>query len=128
MELQKFQSIPLFLGRALMGSMFAISTKSKVSDVKGFAEKNNLPHPVGYMVVATEGLSAFALLTGIFPRLASLSIMALMTGTMYKHIVKWKDPYWAQEGGWEYDLTWFTLASILLTTGPGRLTLPRLFK
>jgi uncharacterized membrane protein YphA (DoxX/SURF4 family) len=110
-----------------MGSMFIISAKGKVTDVHGFAEKNDLPYPVGVAVVATEGIAGLALVTGILPRFASLSIMGLMTGTMYKHIVQWKSPYWAKDGGWEYDLIWFSMAGIIAAEGGGDYSIPRLF-
>jgi uncharacterized membrane protein YphA (DoxX/SURF4 family) len=62
--------------------MFIVSAKGKLKDVKGFSEQNGIPYPLGVLVVATEALSAISLILGIFPRLAALSIMGLMCGTM----------------------------------------------
>lgn len=110
-----------------MGGMFIVSSRGKMSDIRGFAKSNGLPYPLGIVVVAAEGLGGIALITGVLPRLASLGIMGLMSGTMYKHIVEWKSPYWAKDGGWEYDLTWFSMAGLIATTGAGKWTIPRLF-
>lgn len=121
--LEDLRHASLFMARVLMGSMFAVSAKGKLKDIKGFAKQNAIPYPLGVLVVAVEGLSAISLILGIFPRLAALAIMGLMCGTMFMHIVKWKSPYWAKEGGWEYDLIWFIVAFVLLTTGPGKIAL-----
>ncbi|MFP5385609.1 MAG: DoxX family protein [Bacteriovoracia bacterium] len=116
---EQLQNVSLLMARLLMGGMFAIAAKNKLKDVKGFAQKNEIPYPLGIMVVAIESLSSIGLVFGIFPRVAALLVMGLMSGTMFMHIVKWNSPYWAKEGGWEYDLIWFTFAFLILSLGPG---------
>jgi putative oxidoreductase len=60
------------------------------------------------------------LILGILPQLAALGLMLLMLGTMRLHIFRWKSPYWASKGGWEYDLMLFTLSAVILVHGAGR--------
>lgn len=116
------------LARFLMGSMFGVSAKGKLSDLRGFAQKNKIPYPLAFMIATGEGMACVSLITGILPRAASVGIMTLMSGTIYKHIFEWKSPFWAKDGGWEYDLIWFTLASTILSEGAGDWTIPRLLE
>jgi uncharacterized membrane protein YphA (DoxX/SURF4 family) len=60
---------------------------------------------------------------GVAPQLGALAIMGVMTGSMYHHIVKWRSPYWAASGGWEYDLMWFTMCLVIAVTGGGSIAL-----
>jgi putative oxidoreductase len=50
-------------------------------------------------------------------------IMLLMLGTLRLHIFKWKSPYWAAQGGWEYDLMLFAMALVVVVQGGGRIVL-----
>jgi CheY-like chemotaxis protein len=56
---------------------------------------------------------------GIATQLGALAIMRVISGSMYHHIIKWKSPYCAASGGWEYDLMWFTMCLVIVVTGGG---------
>lgn len=73
--------------------------------------------------MSVEFLSALAMILGIGAQYAAIAIMALMLGTMRLHIFKWKSPYWAASGGWEYDLMLFAFAFIILTFGAGNVAI-----
>lgn len=121
--LKEYDYIALFLLRLVMGLMFIYSGFRKTKDVKSFSEKNDISHTLGYIVVTCEITAGVGLVFGIFTQIAALIVMGLMTGTMSKHIFQWKSPYWAAEGGWEYDLIWFLIAFTILLTGGGRIAL-----
>jgi uncharacterized membrane protein YphA (DoxX/SURF4 family) len=111
-----------------MGGMFGVSSKGKLADIRGFSQKDKIPYPLAFMIASGEAMACVSLISGILPRAASVGIMTLMSGTIYKHIVDWKSPFWAKDGGWEYDLIWLTLASTILSTGAGDWTIPRLIQ
>jgi putative oxidoreductase len=106
-----------------MGFMFISSSTGKIKNVKGFSEQNEISKGLAYIVLTLEFTAGVGLVLGLFTRIAALIVMGLMTGTMYKHIVKWKSPYWASEGGWEYDLIWFIMAVTILLIGGGKIAL-----
>lgn len=121
--LKQYDYIGLFLMRLIMGLMFIYSSIRKMKDVQGFSGKNELPLFLGYTVVAMELIAGVGLVLGLLTQLAALIVIGLMIGTMYKHIVQWKSPYWASKGGWEYDLIWFIMALTILLTGGGKIAL-----
>lgn len=116
-----YQDIGLLAMRLLVGFVFITAGGNKSQGIRAFADKNGLPVPIAYALAATELLAGFAIALGILTQLAALAIMGIMTGSMSFHIFKWKSPYWASEGGWEYDLMLFVMASVILLTGGGDL-------
>ncbi|MBI4033806.1 DoxX family protein [Candidatus Saccharibacteria bacterium] len=111
--------IGLLLVRLIVGYAFIVAARNKSRDVRKFAKSNGLPLSLAVVVMITEMTAGFALLLGIYPQLAALAIMVLMTGTIRLHIFKWKSPYWAAKGGWEYDLMLFAMALVILVWGGG---------
>lgn len=106
-----------------MGFMFLYSSIGKMKDVPGFSQKNEISKTLGYIVVTFEFIAGAGLILGLYTQLAALIVMGLMTGTISKHIFQWRSPYWAAEGGWEYDLIWFIMALTILLTGGGKIAI-----
>jgi putative oxidoreductase len=117
--------LSLLLVRLVVGFSFLVAARNKSKNIHKFATSNGLPVPAALVVMTAEFMSGTALLLGIFPQIAALVIMLLMLGTMRLHIFKWKSPYWANKGGWEYDLILFTMASVIAIHGGGRLVFVR---
>lgn len=109
--------------RLVVGFSFIIASKNKSKDIRKFASKNGLPVPAAVVVAVAEMAGALGLIFGILPQLAALGLMLLMLGTIRLHIFKWKSPYWAAKGGWEYDLMLFAMASVILVHGAGKFVL-----
>ena len=109
--------------RLIVGFSFLVAARNKSRGIKRFAKNNGLPVPAAVMVAICELVAGTALLLGVFARLAALLLMVLMLGTMRLHIFKWKSPYWASRGGWEYDLMLFAMCSVIAIYGPGQLAL-----
>ncbi|OGL37480.1 hypothetical protein A3E49_03405 [Candidatus Saccharibacteria bacterium RIFCSPHIGHO2_12_FULL_49_19] len=112
--------LSLLLIRLVVGFSFIVASRNKSRDIKKFARNNGMPVPVAMLVMITEMLAGLALIFGVFTQIAALAIMLLMIGTMRLHIFKWKSPYWATKGGWEYDLMLFAMASIIFVFGGGK--------
>lgn len=124
--LEMYDWAALLLIRLILAFIFLMASHHKSGDVKGFAKSNNLPLPIAWGLVFAESLCGISLLLGIFPRIAATIVMLIMLGSMSFHIFKWKSPYWAAKGGWEYDLMIFAMASIILVIGGGSISLLRL--
>jgi len=60
---------------------------------------------------------------GLLTQIGALMIVLVMLGAISFHIFKWKSPYWATKGGWEYDLMWLVMCLVILFTGGGDLKL-----
>jgi len=113
----------LLLVRLILAVTFIVSARNKRRDIRKFAHNNGLPVPAAYVVMTVEFTSAILLALGIAAQLAALAVMILMLGTIRLHIFKWKSPYWAAKGGWEYDLMLLALASVITFAGQGALAL-----
>ena len=112
--------LSLLLIRLVVGFSFIVASRNKSRDIKKFARNNGMPVPVAMLVMTAEMATGLALIFGVFTQIAALAIMLLMIGTMRLHIFKWKSPYWAAKGGWEYDLMLFAMASIIFVFGGGK--------
>ena len=109
--------------RTVVAVAFVVSARNKFRNMKMFAKNNGLPVPAGYFVAIAESCGAFGLATGLLAQWAAAGLALLMIGTMSLHIFKWRSPYWASEGGWEYDLMLFCLSAAVFILGPGMFTL-----
>lgn len=118
-----YPDVPLLLIRLVVGFVFAIAVRNKLKDIPAFAEHNGLSVPVAWGLTFAEAAGGIGFILGILPQLAALVIMGSMAGSMFFHIFKWKSKYWAASGGWEYDLMIFAMASAILVSGGGAVSL-----
>ena len=118
-----FYDVGLLALRLLVGGLFVYSGVNKYQKLSEFADENGLPVPLAFLSVSAEFWGGLMVALGIATQLGALAIMGVMAGSMYKHIVDWDSPYWASEGGWEYDLMWFTMSLVILVTGGGEVAL-----
>lgn len=116
--------IVLLLVRIVVGIAFIVSARNKFKDMAKFAENHELPLWAGYFVASAELAGSLGMFTGVLAPWAAAGLMLLMLSTMSLHIFKWKSPYWADKGGWEYDLLLFTLCSVILVYGAGAIAIP----
>ncbi|HET7528990.1 MAG TPA: DoxX family protein [Candidatus Saccharimonadales bacterium] len=115
----------LLLVRLVVGTAFIVSARNKNRDIRKFSKNDGVPVPVAVLVMVIEYISGLALVLGVYAQIGAIALMVLMLGTLRLHIFKWKSPYWAQSGGWEYDLIMFTLAGVILVFGSGSIALVR---
>lgn len=117
-------SLVLLLVRLVLVVAFGSSSYNKFKDLRKAAKRNELPLPGAAFIATAEGAAALGLLSGILGVYAAIGLMVLMLGTMSIHIFKWKSLYWAEKGGWEYDLLLFTLSAVVAAFGVGTFALP----
>ena len=123
--LNEFQDAALLLLRLLVGSLFVYSGFGKYKKLASFANENGLPVPVAFIGVSAEFWGGLGVAFGVLTPPAASGILLVMCGSIYHHVVKWKSPYWAAKGGWEYDLMWLTMCLVIITTGGGNIALYR---
>lgn len=113
----------LLLIRLIVGFSFLVAARNKGKNIRRFAKNNGLPVPAAVLVMFTEIIAGTGLLLGALAQFAALALMFLMLGTLRLHIFKWKSPYWADKGGWEYDLMLFAMCSVIVVYGAGQFAL-----
>lgn len=115
--------VVLLLVRAVLVVVFGFGAYKKLGDVRTFAKKNGLVLPAAYFVAIAEAAAALGMLTGVLAQWAGVGLILLMLSTIYLHVFKWRSPYWASKGGWEYDVMMLTLAAVVVVFGAGRFVL-----
>ncbi len=116
-------SFILLLVRMVVAIAFGFSAYHKFQDLPKAAKRNGIPLPIITAVAIAEAAGAFGIISGVLASYAAVGIMLLMLATMVLQIFKWKSQYWAEKGGWEYDLMLFTLSSVIAVFGAGAIVL-----
>jgi len=114
----------LFLIRGVVALTFFVSSTSKLRNIKKAAKRNEQPVAVMMFVAIAEFAGALGMITGVLGRFAALGLMLLMLITISIHVFRWKSHYWAEKGGWEYDLMLFLFAAVIALLGPGYISIP----
>ncbi len=116
-------SLLLLLIRSIVGISFFFSALNKAKNPQLSAKHNNIPLPLLLFVMCAEFAGALGIISGILGQIAALGLMLLMLGTITLHIFVWKSKYWANEGGWEYDLMIFSFCAVILVFGVGSIAI-----
>lgn len=117
------QSVVLLLVRVVLAVTFFSESKFKLKDIKAFSKNDGVPIPAAYFIAIAELAAALGMLSGVLAQWAGIGLVLLMCGTICLHIFKWHSPYWANKGGWEYDLLMLTLAATIAVFGAGEFAL-----
>lgn len=115
--------ICLLVVRLVVGFSFLVAARNKGRNIRKFAKRNGLPVFAAFIIMCVEFVAGTAMMVGFLPQISAIALMFLMLGTIRLHIFVWRSPYWADRGGWEYDLMLFILASVILVFGAGSYTL-----
>ena len=116
--------ILLLLIRVIVSATFFASSVKKLRNVKAAAKNDGIPVPLMGIVAVAEFAGALGMISGVLGRFAAIGLMLLMLVTISFHIFRWKSPYWAEKGGWEYDLMLFALSGVVAILGAGWLAIP----
>jgi putative oxidoreductase len=95
-----------------------------VETVKGFTGMG-MPAVVAYLVCFGEFLGGIGLIVGCLSRVAALGILIIMIGAVAT--VHWKNGFFLQNQGYEYNLALIALALGVILGGPGCCAFDNLF-
>ena len=82
-----------------------------------------LPPALAYVAILWELAAAFALILGVWPRLAALAALPVLLGAIIS--VHWHAGFFFTNpnGGWEYPALWIVGLLVVAATGDGALAL-----
>lgn len=113
----------LLLARAIAGSALAIHGWQKMQNPTNWMGPDAFaPGFLQALAALSEFGGGIALILGLLTPLAALGIACTMGVAAYTHLVMRRDPFVSLTGAPspELALTYFSIAIILLTLGPGR--------
>jgi len=116
-------SMLLLLIRIIIFVSFFVSALNKIKNPRSSAKQNGIPLPLLLFITIAEFAGALGILSGVLSQYAAFGLMLLMLGTISIHIFVWKSKYWANKGGWEYDLMLFSLCGVIVVFGTGSISL-----
>jgi putative oxidoreductase len=119
--------IVLLLVRVVLAVAFLHEALLKARDMRSFAKNDGVPLPLAWTVTIAELAAALSFFSGVLVQWAGLGVILLMLITMSMVIFRWHGQYWAQRGGYEYDLILLTLAAVMVVFGPGLISVSALF-
>lgn len=113
------ENIALLLVRLIIAIAFIHEARVKFKDIRKFAVSHGLPFPLAVFVALAELLAGISMALGYLTLWSGIGIILLMINTIGMHLFKWHSKYWAQEKGWEYDVTFIVLALVIVSFGGG---------
>jgi len=122
--------LSLLLVRVIVGVIFAAHGAQKLFEAFGgpglqamVAEPPNGMGPLGYPVTIGEFFGGLGLIVGFLTRFSAASIIVIMVGAIA--MVHGKNGFFADKGGFEYNLALIGLLLPILIAGPGKYSIGR---
>ncbi len=119
-----FADWSLLFVRIMLALVFGSSGWGHLRQPQERAKSIGMSVPFTVFLGAAELAGAIGLAVGILADWAALGLILLMLGAIYKKIAKWKTGFWGEKSmGWHYDLIMIAMNFVIVTMGPGRLSL-----
>jgi putative oxidoreductase len=119
-----FAGWSLLLLRIVLALVFGSSGWSHLRKPQERAKSIGMSVPFTVFLGAAELAGAIALAVGFLADWAALGLILIMLGAIYKKIAEWKTGFWGEKSmGWHYDLIMIAMNFVIVTMGPGRLSL-----
>jgi putative oxidoreductase len=114
----------LLLLRLMLALVFGSSGFNHLRHPKERAASIGMSVPFTVFLGAAECAGAMGLATGVLAPWAAVGLILLMLGAIYKKVVEWKTGFWGEKSiGWHYELLLITMSLVIVTMGPGKLSL-----
>jgi putative oxidoreductase len=114
----------LLLLRLMLALVFGSSGFNHLRHPKERAASIGMSVPFTVFLGAAECAGAMGLATGVLAPWAAVGLILLMLGAIYKKVVEWKTGFWGEKSiGWHYEVLLITMNLVIVTMGPGKLSL-----
>jgi putative oxidoreductase len=114
----------LLLLRLMLALVFGSSGFNHLRHPKERAASIGMSVPFTVFLGAAECAGAMGLATGVLAPWAAVGLILLMLGAIYKKVVEWKTGFWGEKSiGWHYEVLMITMNLVIVTMGPGKLSL-----
>lgn len=112
--------IAFLIVRVIVGGIFAIHGSQKLFGAfggPGLAGTVKLMGPIGYLVTIGEFFGGLGIVFGFLTRFSAASLIVIMIGAIVQ--VHYKNGFFMQNGGFEYNLALIGLLLPILIAGAG---------
>lgn len=115
-----YPNIALLLLRLIVGIIFIAGGWLHARDPEGRSKSIGMSKSFTLFLGVAEIAGGLGVAFGVLVSWASIGLILIMLGAIYKKAVVWKSGFWGKGSqGWHYDLMIALVLFVLLTVGPG---------
>lgn len=115
-----YPNIALLLLRLIVGIIFIAGGWLHARDPEGRSKSIGMSKSFTSFLGVAEIAGGLGVAFGVLVSWASIGLILIMLGAIYKKAVVWKSGFWGKGSqGWHYDLMIALVLFVLLTVGPG---------
>lgn len=118
---EMLQHIALFAARGMIAAAVYVYVLRNFRDIVSYAKFNTISPRTAQAVLLLRVALASSLAAGVLVEVASLGLIIIFASSILLHTLRWKSPYSASDGGWEYSLTLLSLSLVTLAFGAGNI-------
>ena len=112
-----YTDLSLFLLRIMVALVFGVSGWKHLRNPTLRAQSIGMTKSLTIFIGLSEFLGSLGLVFGVFVGWASIGLMIIGIGAMWKKSFEWHTGFWGEgSGGWHYDLMLFIMNLVILTT------------
>lgn len=123
-QLAQFTDLGLLFLRVAMAAVFFDSGRKSFFQAKERSQSIGMSVGFTRFIGVAEMAGALGVAFGVLTQLAALGLIVIMLGAISKKIFVWHTGYWGKDGlGWNYDLLFLSMSTVILFTAGGRYVL-----
>ena len=109
----------LLIVRLVIVSTVYIHMLKHFQDIGSYAKFNGISTTSAHVVLLLRSLLATTVAIGIFIEGATLGLIIIFVTSILLHTLRWKSPFSADSGGWEYSVLLLSLCLVIFAFGAG---------
>ncbi len=116
---QLLQNTSLIVVRIIIAIAVFTHDRRHIGDISSYAKFNGVSPKLAQFSMVIRIILATAILAGTRSKLAAAGLTIIFISSVGLHILKWKSPFAADEGGWEHSLLLAGLCVTIYSFGSG---------
>lgn len=125
-QLARFTDLGLLLLRLMVALVFVSSGYNHLKDPTARAKSIDLPKGITIFLGIAEVAGGLGVAFGVLTQLASIGLILIMFGAIFKKIFSWHTGFWGEKSyGWHYELMFVVMNLVILCTDGGGYVLMR---
>ncbi len=105
--------------RLIIAATIYVHMLRHFQDIGAYAKFNGISVKFARAALIVRSLLGTALAIGIIIEGAALGLIAIFTISILLHTIRWKSPFSADSGGWEYSVLLLMLSLVAFAFGAG---------
>jgi putative oxidoreductase len=123
-SLARYTDLAILFVRIMVAAIFMSSGLADLKNPSSRAASLGVSKPFTIFIGTAELLGGLGVAAGVLTQLAALGLIIIMFGAIYKKAFVWHTGFWGQgSSGWNYDVIFLAMLTLILCTAGGRFVL-----